>query len=187
MNIAIFASGSGTNAENITKYFQNSTSISVKLILSNKKDAYVLERARKLNTESVFLKKEDLDNPEILLPLLKSHRIDWIVLAGYLKLIPSFLIKAFPNRIINIHPALLPKFGGKGMYGMHVHKAVVENRETETGISIHYVNEKYDEGNIITQFKCSVDKNDTAQDVADKIHILEMNHFPKIIDNLLTK
>jgi len=186
MNIAIFASGSGTNAENIIKYFQNSSSIKVKLILSNKKDAYVLERARKLNTESIFLKKEDLDNPEILLSLLKLHRIDWIVLAGYLKLIPSFLIKAFPNKIINIHPALLPKFGGKGMYGMHVHEAVVENKERKTGITVHYVNENYDEGNIIAQAECLVDENDTAQDVADKIHILEMNHFPAIIDKLLT-
>lgn len=185
MNIAIFASGSGTNAENISKYFQKSASIKVKLVISNKSDAYVLQRARNLNIDSLYMNKEELADKNHLIEVLRNYEIDLIVLAGYLKLIPKFLIEAFPNRIINIHPALLPKFGGKGMYGMHVHRAVVENRETETGITVHYVNDKYDEGNVIAQYKCSVDKTDTPEDVADKIHILEMENFPKAIKNLI--
>jgi len=184
MNIAIFASGSGSNAENIVTYFKNSKEIKVSLIISNKSDAYVLERAKNLKVEGLFLKKEILSDKEALLSILNQHNINFIVLAGYLKLIPSFLIQAFPNKIINIHPALLPKYGGKGMYGMHVHRAVVDHAETETGITIHYVNENYDEGNIIAQFKCSVDKNDTADDVAQKIHILEMENFPRTIEQL---
>jgi len=184
MNIAVLASGSGSNAENIIKYFKNSEKITVKLIISNKSDAYVLERAKNLNVKSIFLNKDELANQNTMLNLLSDHKIDLIVLAGYLKLIPEFLIDAFPNRIINIHPALLPKYGGKGMYGMNVHKAVVENKETETGISIHYVNAKYDDGNIIAQFNCKLDKNDTAEDVAAKIHILEMENFPKVIETI---
>ena len=184
MNIAIFASGSGSNAENIIKYFNNSEKITVKLIISNKSDAYVLERAQKFNIESLYLKKEELGDQNTMLNILSSNKIDMIVLAGYLKLIPEFLINAFPNTIINIHPALLPKYGGKGMYGMNVHKAVVENKEKETGITIHYVNAKYDDGNIIAQFKCALDINDSAEDVADKIHILEMGNFPKVIETI---
>jgi len=185
MNIAIFASGSGTNAENISKYFKNSNSINVKFILSNKKDAFVLTRAENLGIQPVYMNKEQLNNENAMLSLLSDYKIDLIVLAGYLKLIPEFLINAFPNKIINIHPALLPKYGGKGMYGMNVHKAVVENKENETGITVHYVNAKYDEGNIISQFKCSVASTDTADDVAAKIHILEMENFPKVIEKLV--
>ena len=187
MNIAIFASGSGTNAENIIKYFSNSKTHSISFVLSNKKDAFVLERAKKLNVEAVFLSKSQLDDKEFMLSLLKKNNIDLIVLAGYLKLIPEFLIDAYPNKIINIHPALLPKYGGKGMYGMNVHKAVVENKEIETGITIHYVNAKYDDGQIVTQFRCSLTKSDTPDDVADKIHHLEMNNFPQIIEQILSK
>ena len=185
MNIAIFASGSGTNAENISKYFQKSASIKVKLVISNKSDAYVLQRAKNLNIDSLYMNKEELADKNYLIDVLKDNKIDLIVLAGYLKLIPAFLIEAFPNRIINIHPALLPKFGGKGMYGMHVHRAVVEKQEAETGITVHYVNAKYDEGNIIAQFKCVLDKSDTPENVADKIHILEMENFPQTIENLI--
>jgi phosphoribosylglycinamide formyltransferase-1 len=185
MNIAIFASGSGSNAENISKYFSNSKKDKVSFILSNKKDAYVLERAKNLGILSLHFSKDELADKKLMLGLMQKHKIDFIILAGYLKLIPNFLIEAFPNKIINIHPALLPKFGGKGMYGMNVHKAVVEKKETETGISIHYVNAKYDEGQIIAQFKCKLDKTDTPEDVADKIHELEMENFPKVIENVL--
>ena len=187
MNIAIFASGSGTNAENISKYFSKSTNINVKLILTNKKDAFVLQRAENLNIKSAFLNKEQLSDSTTLIKLLDENKIEFIVLAGYLKLIPEFLIEAFPNKIINIHPALLPKFGGKGMYGMNVHRSVVENNETETGITVHYVHAKYDDGNIISQFKCLIEKTDSAEDVAAKIHILEMENFPKTIEKILTK
>jgi phosphoribosylglycinamide formyltransferase-1 len=182
--IAIFASGSGSNAENIMSFAKQSDFFEVALIISNKRDAFVLERAQKFDVKALFLEKNQLENAEFLLNLLNKMQINTIVLAGYLKLIPSFLIDAYPNRIINIHPALLPKYGGKGMYGHHVHEAVVANQETETGISIHYVNEKYDEGQIIFQATCKVDSNDTADDVASKIHELEMDNFPSVIENL---
>lgn len=184
MNIAIFASGSGSNAENIAKYFQNSDSNNISLIISNKPEAYVLERAKLLGIDALYMNKEKLNQESSMMAVLKFYKIEFIVLAGYLKLIPEFLIDNYPNRIINIHPALLPKFGGKGMYGMRVHEAVVESKEKETGITIHYVNSKYDEGNTIAQHKCVVLPTDTAQDVADKIHILEMENFPKVIEEL---
>lgn len=184
MNILILASGSGTNAENIIKYFENSNTHKISCVLSNKKDAYVLERANKLGVKSQFFSKEQLINKEFMLSFLKSNKIDLIVLAGYLKLIPEFLINAYPNKIINIHPALLPKYGGKGMYGMNVHKAVVENNEQETGITVHFVNEKYDEGHILAQFKCSLNVSDSPDDVARKIHKLEMDNFPSVIETL---
>lgn len=182
--IAIFASGSGTNAENITQYALKSDLFEVGLIISNKRNAFVLERAKKYDTKALFLEKDVLENEDLLLPLLKKHKIEMIVLAGYLKLIPAFLIQAYPNKIINIHPALLPKYGGKGMYGHHVHEAVVANKENETGISIHYVNEKYDEGQIIFQAKCNLSNTDGPEQVADKIHELEMTHFPSVIESL---
>jgi len=184
-HIAIFASGSGTNAENIAKYFQNDENIEISLILSNKKQALVLEKAKKLNIKSIYFSKEDFKNSTKILDFLKNENIDFIVLAGFLLLIPKYLIQAYPNKIINIHPALLPKYGGKGMYGSNVHKAIIENNETESGISIHYVNEKYDEGNIIFQAKCTVEKNDTHETLAEKIHKLEHKHFPLIIKKTL--
>ena len=187
MNIAVFASGSGTNAENIIKYFSSSKIHNISFVLSNKKDAFVLERARNLAVKSVYSTKEELNNKDFMLSLLKENNIDLIVLAGYLKLIPEFLIDAYPNKIVNIHPALLPKYGGKGMYGMNVHIAVVKNKEVETGITIHYVNAKYDDGLIIAQFKCSLNNSDTPSDVAKKIHSLEMDNFPQIIENILSK
>lgn len=184
MNIAIFASGSGSNAENIAKYFQKSDAINIALVISNNPEAYVLERAKQLEIDALYMNKEKLNQESSMMAVLKFYKIDFIVLAGYLKLIPEFLIQTYPNKIINIHPALLPKFGGKGMYGMRVHEAVVENKETETGITIHYVNSKYDEGDIIAQYKCVVTSSDSAQDVADKIHSLEMDNFPKVIEEL---
>jgi phosphoribosylglycinamide formyltransferase-1 len=182
--IAILASGSGTNAENIIKYFKNSDSISVVQVLSNKKDAKVLERASRLNIPNRSFDKNDFIATDELLNFLKENA-DYVILAGFLWKIPSKIIDAFPNKIINIHPALLPKYGGKGMYGMHVHNAVVENKEKQTGITIHYVNENYDEGAIIFQKSFEVLVSDTLDDVAKKIHVLEYEYFPKVIEKAI--
>ncbi len=184
IRIAILASGSGTNAENIVHYFKNNNSITVVQILSNKKDAYVLERAKHLNVDSLTFSRTDFYNSEELLTNLKLNA-DYIILAGFLWKIPTSIIEAFPNKIINIHPALLPKYGGKGMYGMHVHRAVVENNEKESGITIHYVNENYDEGAIVFQKSFEVLDSDTPEDVAKKIHVLEQENFPKVIEKVI--
>lgn len=184
--IAIFASGSGTNAENIANHFKNNKTVEISLIVSNKKDAFVLERAKKLEIEAVAFSKNDFDTTDKVVNFLKSKNIDFIVLAGFLLKVPDNLLKAFPCKIVNIHPALLPKFGGKGMYGDKVHKAVVESKESESGITIHYINENYDEGDIIFQAKCPVLPNDTFEDVAKKVHALEYTHFPIIIEDILS-
>lgn len=184
--IVIFASGSGTNAENISLFFQQVNHASVVHVLTNNKDAKVLERAKRLNINTLTFSKNYFLDENKLLQFLKAEA-DLIVLAGFLWKVPSHIINAFPDKIINIHPALLPKYSGKGMYGMHVHKAVVANKETETGITIHYVNENYDEGAIIFQAKTHVLPSDTAEDVAKKIHLLEQNYFPKIINGVLLK
>lgn len=178
--IALLASGSGSNVENIIRYFADSPEFSFPLIISNRKDAYVHERAKKLNVPSVTLSKDEIAGDEIL-ELLRRYEIDSIVLAGFLLKVPEHLIKAYTNKIINIHPALLPKYGGTGMYGHHVHDAVVQNKETETGITIHYVNEHYDEGKIIFQATCQVLPTDSPEDVAKKVHELEYTFFPEVI------
>ena len=183
--IALFASGSGTNAENIANYFKDSTEIEISLVLSNKKDAYVLERAKKLNIPSYIFNRNQFYNSNEVAKTLVDNNIDYVVLAGFLWLIPQNLIKAFPNKIINIHPALLPKYGGKGMYGDKVHESVVANNEKKSGITIHFVNEKYDDGSIIFQTTCEVLPTDTANDVADKVHALEYEYFPKVIEKLV--
>lgn len=182
--IVIFASGSGTNAENIITHFLDSGLAKVVQVLSNKKDAKVLERAERLQVPNLVFTKEDL-NKDRVLDALKRLKPDLIVLAGFLLKFPEHIIKEFPNKTINVHPALLPKYGGKGMYGMNVHKAVVENKETETGITIHYVNEHYDEGAIIFQANTKVEAVDKPEDVARKIHVLEQKHFPLVIEQLL--
>ncbi|PHR73664.1 MAG: phosphoribosylglycinamide formyltransferase [Lutibacter sp.] len=182
--IVIFASGSGTNAENISRFFKQSSLASVVHILTNNKNAKVIGRSKKLNINSLVFSKDEFNDEVKVLKFLKKEA-DLIVLAGFLWKIPAHIIEAFPNKIINIHPALLPKYGGKGMYGMNVHKAVVANKEKETGITIHYVNEHYDEGAIIFQAKTPVLPSDFAQDVADKIHILEQKHFSKVIEDLI--
>jgi phosphoribosylglycinamide formyltransferase-1 len=184
--IAIFASGTGTNAENIARYFSDYENIQVEIILSNKKNAKVLEKAKKLNIEADFFTKEELKNDEITKLLLEKD-IDLIVLAGFLWLIPKNLIQAFPDRIINIHPALLPKYGGKGMYGDRVHKEVIKNGEKESGITIHYVNERYDEGSIIFQAKCDVYETDNVDDLAQRVHKLEYQYYPAVIKKILTE
>jgi phosphoribosylglycinamide formyltransferase 1 len=183
--IAIFASGSGTNAENIVKYFKNSKLILVSTVLTNRPDAYVIERAKRQNIECLVFTRSDFYESDRVLELLLHRNIDFIVLAGFLWLIPQNLLSEYPDRIINIHPALLPKYGGKGMYGMNVHQAVISNKEWESGITVHFVNEKYDDGQIIFQASCKLDAGDSAQSLANKIHILEYEHYPKIIERVV--
>ncbi|GAA4892621.1 phosphoribosylglycinamide formyltransferase [Flaviramulus aquimarinus] len=183
--IVIFASGSGTNAENLIKFFHNSDNASVIQVLSNNPHAKVLDRAKKLKVSALSFNRIAFSKTNDVLNILKASNPDLIVLAGFLWKLPEHILNEFPNKVINIHPALLPKYGGKGMYGMNVHEAIVANNETETGITIHYVNEHYDEGNIIFQTKCNVNSSDMVEDVAAKIHKLEMEHFPKVIESLL--
>lgn len=184
--VAIFASGSGSNAENIIRYFSETKNVIFPFILSNKADAFVKNRAEKLNIPFIFFTKEQWINGEIL-NLLKKEGVDWIVLAGFLLKVPTEIIEAYPHKIINIHPSLLPKYGGKGMYGMKVHEAVAEANEKESGITIHYVNENLDEGEIIFQAKCEVLSTDSPEEIAAKVHKLEYEFFPKVIADLLEK
>lgn len=181
--IILFASGSGSNVENISKYFKNSE-LEILKVYSNNANAYVFERCKKLGIECTHFTREEYKNG-LLLNDLQNINPDLIVLAGFLWLIPEDFVKTFPNKIINIHPALLPKYGGKGMYGMNVHQSVVDNKEKESGISIHFVNEKYDEGSIILQEKIAINESDSAEDVAKKIHELEYQFFPIAIEKLL--
>jgi phosphoribosylglycinamide formyltransferase-1 len=185
INIALFASGSGTNVENIYKHFKNHPIIKIPCVLCNKPDAYVLTRAGELGIETFVFNKSEFRNEDKILNYLHSKDISFIVLAGFLWLIPQYLIDNFPDRIINIHPALLPSYGGKGMYGMAVHKAVYDNKEKETGISIHYVNSNYDEGNIIFQERIGIDDSDTPESIAQKVHSLEYKYFPYVIEKLI--
>ena len=185
IRIAVFASGNGTNAQNIIEYFQASSIAKVVLVLSNNKNAKVFERAKLLNVKAKYFSKKKLNKfNNKNNSLLKN--VDFIVLAGFLLHIPVDIINQFQNKIVNIHPALLPKYGGKGMYGMHVHQAVKDNNETKTGITIHYVNEKYDEGDIIFQKSTMISSKDTPLDIANKVHQLEQTYFPRIINDLLT-
>jgi phosphoribosylglycinamide formyltransferase-1 len=187
IKLAIFASGSGTNAENIARYFQTNDNISVEHLFCNKPKAYAIERAKKLNISYTIFDRDDFYVNGSVLNKLKTNEIDYIILAGFLWLIPNEMVKMFPNRIINIHPALLPNYGGKGMYGMNVHREIIKNKDKESGISIHFVNMNYDEGNIIFQAKCMIDEYDTAEDLAEKIHILEQDNFPRIIEETIQK
>ena len=182
--IVVFASGSGTNAENVIKYFSAKNTGNVVAVFTNNANAKVIERAKNLDVTTVIFPKDDLNSGKVL-QNLNSFQPDLIVLAGFLLKFPKNIIEAYPDQIVNIHPALLPKYGGKGMFGMHIHKAVVENNEKETGITIHYVNENYDEGNIIFQQTVGLSETDTPDDVAAKIHTLEQKHFPEEIEKLL--
>ncbi|MBR3854590.1 MAG: phosphoribosylglycinamide formyltransferase [Bacteroidaceae bacterium] len=184
-NIAILASGSGSNAENIANYFAGSTYAQVSLIVSNNPNAYVLERAKNLNIEALTVTKAEFMAADTLIAELKSRSIDFIVLAGFLLLVPEKLIEAYPGRIVNIHPALLPKHGGKGMYGDRVHRAVVEAGDTESGITIHLIDGDYDKGTTFFQATCPVLPDDTPDDVATKVHALEYKHFPRVIEEIL--
>jgi len=182
--IAVFASGSGSNAENIAKYFADSQDVKVALIVSNNPLAGVHDRANRLRIPSVTFTNETLAAGSEVVGKLKEYDINLIVLAGYLKKIHGTILNAFPGRIVNIHPALLPKYGGKGMYGMRVHEAVVAARDGESGITIHYVNENYDEGQIIFQARCPVFPSDTPDDVAAKVHALEYRYYPEVIERI---
>ena len=183
IRIIIFASGSGTNAENIIKHFENSPEVEVKYVLSNNSKAGVLDRAKRLKVPFRSFTKNEMHSDKFL-DFLKSEA-DFIILAGFLLKIPTSIINSFKDSMINIHPALLPSYGGKGMYGMHVHRAIVDNKEAKSGITIHFVNEHYDEGAIIFQKSVSIDPKDSPEDVAAKIHILEQENFPLVIENLL--
>ncbi|WP_071147492.1 phosphoribosylglycinamide formyltransferase [Bacteroides ihuae] len=185
-NIAIFASGSGSNAENVIRYFKNNRLLAVQLVVSNKIDAFVLERAQRLDVPSVVFSKKEWESGHEILELLATYNIDFIVLAGFLLRISDSLLHVYPDKIINIHPSLLPKFGGKGMYGDKVHEAVVASGETESGITIHYINEHYDEGGVIYQATCPVLSIDTPADVAAKVHALEYAHYPRIIEEVFS-
>ncbi len=187
VSLVLFASGNGSNVLNIINYFKSIPEINVSAVFCNNKDAKVIAKSKKEGIEVFVFNKKELAEKDTVLDKLRYYSTDFIVLAGFLLKIPDKIINTYPNRILNIHPALLPKYGGKGMYGMHVHRAVVENCEPESGISIHYVNEHYDEGAIIFQAKCQVLKTDTAEDVAAKIHDLEMQHFPEVIHGVLQK
>ena len=184
-NIAVLASGNGTNAENIIRYFQDSESVHIGLVLTNRETAFVMERARCLNVPSVYILKEEWKEGMSVLALLRDRKIDFIVLAGFLARVPDCILHAYPNKIINIHPSLLPKFGGKGMYGNCVHEAVVAAGEKENGITIHYINEHFDEGKIIRQYKCPIWPGETAEQVAEKVHALEYEYYPQVIAELI--
>lgn len=187
LKIAIFASGSGSNAENIINFFTHDADFEFPLIISNKKDAFIHERAKKLLIPTFTFSRQDFSTGESIFALLQRFEIDYIILAGFLLKVPQILVDKFPNKIVNIHPALLPKFGGKGMYGQYVHQAVVDAGDNESGITIHYVNSNYDEGSIIFQARCAVLPTDTADVVAEKVHALEYEHFPQIIKQLWSR
>ena len=186
-NIAIFASGSGTNAENLIRFFRTSPFGEVKVVLTNRSDAGVIDRAQSLEVESLVFSREQFYNSQEVLEFLFERKIDYIVLAGFLWLVPDYLLKSFENKIVNIHPALLPKYGGKGMYGNRVHRAVIDAGENESGITIHHVNQDYDEGDIIFQARCDIEPGEIPESLAKKIHELEYSYFPTVVENLLKK
>lgn len=185
--IAVFASGSGSNAQRLAEYFSVEGILEISAIYCNNPDAYVLERAKLLGIPSVLFSRDSFYKSDEILNDLKTRKVDWIILAGFLWLIPESILKAFPQKIINIHPALLPAYGGKGMYGMKVHQEVIASGESESGITIHYVNEHYDEGNIIFQSRCAITAEDTPGTLAAKIHELEYEHFPVVIRKLVSE
>ncbi|HIG32558.1 MAG TPA: phosphoribosylglycinamide formyltransferase [Flavobacteriales bacterium] len=183
--LAIFASGSGSNAQNICNYFANHSDVKVVLICTNNLDAFIVKRAKKLNIPITFITKTELNYFINLYKKLQNAEVDFIILAGFLLRLPTIMVEKYPNHIINIHPSLLPKYGGRGMYGDIVHKAVLKNKEIESGISIHFVNQNYDEGELILQEKCSVSANETLETLAAKIHQLERKHLPLTIEKIL--
>ena len=187
INLAIFVSGGGTNCENIIRYFEGSDQVNVALVISNRSDAYALVRAERLQVKSMVIGKQKLNDESFMMGVMQEHQIDFIVLAGFLLMVPNFLIEAYPRRIINIHPALLPEFGGKGMWGHHVHEAVKAAGKTETGMTVHYVSEVCDGGEIIAQFSTPISPEDTPEDIAAKEHVLEMKYFPQVIEEVIRK
>ena len=184
-NIAIFVSGGGTNCENLIRYFRDSEKVNCALVVSNKADAYALVRAEHLGVPSRVVSREQLKDSAVVMPILQEFSIDFIILAGFLPLIPDYLLDAYPRRIVNIHPALLPKYGGKGMWGHHVHEAVKAAGEAETGMTVHWVTPVCDSGEIIAQFSTPLLPTDTADDIAEKEHQLEMQHFPHVVEQVI--
>lgn len=187
MKTAIFVSGSGTNCENLIRHFQGSDVVEVVLVLSNRGDAGALARAERLGVPTEVVNKSRFNDPEVLLPLLRQYGVEFIVLAGFLLMVPPFLLQAFPRGIINLHPALLPRHGGKGMWGMHVHRAVKAAGDTESGMTVHWVSEVCDGGEIIAQFRCPVYPTDTPEDIAAREHVLEMEHFPAVVESVISE
>ncbi len=187
VNLAIFVSGGGTNCENIIRYFEHSDTVNVALVISNRSDAYALVRAERLHVKTMVISKQQLNDEAYLMGVMREHQVDFVVLAGFLLMAPNFLIDAYPRRIINIHPALLPEFGGKGMWGHHVHEAVKAAGKTETGMTVHYVSEVCDGGEIIAQFRTPISPDDTPDDIAAKEHVLEMKYFPQVIEQVIMK
>lgn len=187
INLAIFVSGGGTNCENIIKYFKGSDKVRVALIVANKAGIPALDKAERLGVQTRVLPKVELNREDVVQSLMKEYSIDFIVLAGFLLVIPDFLIREYDRRMINLHPALLPKFGGMGMYGHHVHEAVKAAGETETGMTVHWVSGKVDGGEVIAQFRTLICPDDTPEDIASKEHVLEMEHFPQVIEEVLCK
>jgi phosphoribosylglycinamide formyltransferase 1 len=184
-NIAIFASGSGTNAQRIIEYFQSSQTIRVVSVLTNNPNAFVIQRCRKLNVPSILFSRTEFYETGRIVDILKEQQVSFIILAGFLWLVAQNLLEAYPGKILNIHPALLPKYGGKGMYGMKVHSAVIESGDPESGISIHVVNELYDEGNILFQARCRIEPAETPETLAAKVHALEYEFYPKVIEEVV--
>ncbi len=180
--IAIFASGSGSNAMNLIQYFKNHSSIEVVFVMSNRTTAPILEKAKKANVQTYCFTNQEVADSVFLNKVCQKEKIDWIILAGYLRLIPAEFSHQFKNRIINLHPSLLPNYGGKGMFGENVHKAVLLNKEKETGITIHYVNAEFDKGRIIAKFHCEISPDETVSSLQDKIHRLEHNYLPKVVE-----
>ena len=185
VRLAILGSGNGTNAQQISEYFAGRTDVEVACIIYNKKDAYIAHRAKNLGIESHYFGRTDFFQNGNVLKYLAEKKVDWVILAGFLWLVPEDMLAAYPNRIINIHPALLPKYGGKGMYGHHVHEAVVAAGEHESGITIHIVDQHYDRGTTLFQARCTVTPDDTPDTLAAKIHLLEKEHFPRVIDETI--
>ena len=183
--IAIFVSGSGTNCENIIRHFEGREDVKVALVVSNRSDAFALKRAERLNVPAVVRNKSQFNDEEQMLALLREYDIDFIVLAGFLLMVPDYMIQAYDRRIINIHPALLPRHGGKGMYGMHVHQALKAAGDTETGMTVHWVSNVCDGGEIIAQYRTPVTPDDTPDDIAAKEHVLEMKYFPEVIEQVI--
>lgn len=184
-NIAVFVSGSGSNCENLIRYFQHSECIRVALVVSNKAEAYALVRAQRLGVPTAVVSRAELNDAAVMLPLLSRYEVSFIVLAGFLPLVPDFLVGAFPRRMVNLHPALLPKYGGKGMWGHHVHEAVKAAGEKETGMTVHWVTPVCDGGEIIAQYRVALSPEDTADDIAEKEHQLEMQFFPSVVEQVV--
>lgn len=186
-NVAIFVSGGGTNCEAIIRHFAGSHDVKISLVLSNRADAYALVRAQNLGIPTIVVPKKQFNDEAYMMALMKQFGIDFIVLAGFLLVVPDYLINAYEHKIVNLHPALLPKFGGMGMYGHHVHEAVKAAGETETGMTVHYVSNQVDGGEIIAQYSTPISPDDTPDDIAAKEHVLEMQHFPEILEKILSK